>query len=159
MNDYPNSILPAAARLVIPVQIAFSIYLLLRGHNVPGGGFIGGLVLASALVLRVMVRPGRDDGRDPAVLAGIGLLVALLGAVMPLFTGQHFFKGLWGGPDLYIPLVGKVKLGTPLLFDIGVFLVVTGVGAKILLVLLSHLRAAQAAQAIQSGKTPPPELR
>jgi multisubunit Na+/H+ antiporter MnhB subunit len=43
---------------VVPVQYAFSIYLLLRGHNLPGGGFIGGLVLASALVLRAMVDPG-----------------------------------------------------------------------------------------------------
>ncbi len=143
MSEFPNSILPAAARLVIPVQYVFSIYLLLRGHNVPGGGFIGGLVLASALVLRVMVDPGRESRRDPVVLAGLGLLTALLAAALPLFLGQPFFTGLWGGPELFIPPVGKVKLGTPLLFDIGVFLVVTGVGAKILLVLFAHHRAAR----------------
>lgn len=147
MTAFPHSILPAAARLVIPVQCLFAIYLLLRGHNLPGGGFIGGLVFASAIVLRDMVMPVNAKRFDPFGLAGIGLLVAVFSACLPLFIGQQFFTGLWGGPDLYVPTVGKVKLGTPLLFDIGVFLVVTGVGAKILLVLLDHLRAAQAAQA------------
>lgn len=145
MSDFPNSILPAAARLVIPVQVLFSIYLLLRGHNLPGGGFIGGLVLASAIVLYVMVRPPGALKRDPAMLAGIGLLVALASACLPLFTGREFFKGLWGG-QVWVPAIGELKLGTPLLFDIGVFLVVTGTGAKILLVLLAQLRAARRAE-------------
>lgn len=136
MSNFRNSLLPIAARLIIPVQVVFAIYLLLRGHNLPGGGFIGGLVLASALVLRVMVSP-RPLKRDLISLAGLGLMVALISASLPLAFGQPFFTGLWGG-ELWLPLVGKLKLGTPLLFDIGVFLVVTGVGAKMLLVLLSE---------------------
>ncbi|MFZ9935524.1 MAG: MnhB domain-containing protein [Luteolibacter sp.] len=137
MNDFRTSILPAAARLVVPVQCVFSIYLLLRGHNLPGGGFIGGLVLASALVLRAMVDPSRAPKFDLIVLSGIGLLVALASAAMPWLGGGTFFTGLWGG-QIWLPTVGKIKLGTPLLFDIGVFLVVTGVAAKLLLVLISQ---------------------
>ena len=137
MNDFRESILPAAARLVVPVQVVFSIYLLLRGHNLPGGGFIGGLVLASALVLRAMVDPARVPKFDLIALSGIGLLVALVSAAMPWLGGDTFFAGLWGG-QIWLPILGKIKLGTPLLFDIGVFLVVTGVAAKLLLVLMSQ---------------------
>lgn len=136
MSHASNSLLPIAARLIIPVQVLFALYLLLRGHNLPGGGFIGGLVLASAIVLRVMVRPGAFKG-DLIALSGIGLLVALVSASLPLAFGLPFFTGLWGG-EIWLPTIGKLKLGTPLLFDIGVFLVVTGVGAKMLLVLLAE---------------------
>lgn len=136
MSHASNSLLPIAARLIIPVQVFFALYLLLRGHNLPGGGFIGGLVLASAIVLRVMVRPGAFKG-DLIALSGIGLLVALVSASLPLAFGLPFFTGLWGG-EIWLPTIGKLKLGTPLLFDIGVFLVVTGVGAKMLLVLLAE---------------------
>jgi multicomponent Na+:H+ antiporter subunit B len=139
MNALQQSLLPAAVRLVVPALVVFSIYLVLRGHNLPGGGFIGGLVLASALVMRVMVDPKREPKADLISLAGIGLLVALGSAVMPLLTGRTFFTGLWGG-EIWLPAIGKLKLGTPLLFDIGVFLVVTGVAAKMLLVLLAQTR-------------------
>jgi multicomponent Na+:H+ antiporter subunit B len=134
-----QSLLPAAVRLIAPFLVAFSVYLLLRGHNLPGGGFIGGLVLASAIVLRVMVDPWRKSGLEPVPLVGCGLLVALASAVMPLMAGRTFFTGLWGG-EIWLPTIGKLKLGTPLMFDTGVFLVVTGVAAKILLVLVSQTR-------------------
>ncbi len=142
MKDFKNSMLPSAVRLVMPVQCVFAVYLLLRGHNLPGGGFIGGLVLASALVLRVMVNDRRVMKQDLIVLVGAGLLVALSAAVMPMFVDRPFFTGLWAG-EIWLPAIGKLKLGTPLLFDTGVFLVVTGVGAKILLVLLAEHRAAR----------------
>ena len=135
MTFFSNSILPAAAKLVVPVQCVFAIYLLLRGHNLPGGGFIGGLVFASAVVLRVMVDPRHVPKWDPIGLAGGGLLLALASAVSPLLVGLPFFTGLWFG-EIWLPAIGKLKLGTPLIFDTGVFLVVTGVGAKMLLVLL-----------------------
>lgn len=141
MNALHQSILPAAVRLVVPVQYVFSIYLLLRGHNLPGGGFIGGLVLASALVLRTMVDPKRAPKFDLITLSGIGLLVALASAMLPVFLGRTFFTGVWAG-EIWLPALGKLKLGTPLYFDIGVFLVVTGVAAKLLLVLLAQTRPA-----------------
>jgi multicomponent Na+:H+ antiporter subunit B len=139
VNPLQHSILPVAARLVVPVQVFFSIYLLLRGHNLPGGGFIGGLVMASALVLRVMVDARKSPRFDLNALAGSGLLVALGSAMLPVFTGKTFFTGLWGG-EIWLPTLGKLKLGTPLLFDIGVFLVVTGVATKLLLVLMAQTR-------------------
>lgn len=144
MNQQPSSfqstsILPIAARVVVPVQVVFALFLLLRGHNLPGGGFIGGLVLASALVLRVMVNPEKSPRVDLNSVAGIGLLVALGSAMLPLFTGKVFFTGLWGG-QLWLPTLGVVKLGTPLLFDIGVFIVVSAVATKLLLVLMSLAR-------------------
>jgi multicomponent Na+:H+ antiporter subunit B len=142
MNEFHHSLLPAATRLVVPLQYVFSIYLLLRGHNLPGGGFIGGLVLASALVLRAMVDPKRAPKFDLIALSGIGLLVALGSAVLPWLFGRNFFTGIWGG-EIWLPVLGKLKLGTPLTFDIGVFLVVTGVASKLLLVLLAQTPAAE----------------
>lgn len=139
MNSPHQSMLPAACRLMAPAMEVFSIYLLLRGHNLPGGGFIGGLVLASALVLRTMVDPKRAPKTDLIVLSGIGLLVALGSAVLPLLTGKTFFTGLWGG-EIWLPMIGKLKIGTPMFFDIGVFMVVTGVAAKMLLVLMAQSR-------------------
>lgn len=141
MNALHHSILPAAVRWVVPVQYVFSIYLLLRGHNLPGGGFIGGLVLASALVLRTMVDPKRAPKFDLIALSGIGLLVALASAMLPVLLGRTFFTGVWAG-EIWLPTLGKLKLGTPLYFDIGVFLVVTGVATKLLLVLLAQTRKA-----------------
>lgn len=134
-----TSILPIAARVVVPVQVLFAVFLLLRGHNLPGGGFIGGLVLASALVLRVMVDPAKAPRVDLNSVAGIGLLVAMGSAVLPLAVGKDFFTGLWGG-QLWLPTLGVVKLGTPLLFDVGVFIVVSAVATKLLLVLMSLVR-------------------
>lgn len=136
-SKYDDSLLPAAAKLVVPLQYGFSIYLLLRGHNLPGGGFIGGLVLASALVLRQMVRHQKRARLDPVGLVGAGILCAVISAAIPLLIGREFFQAIWLG-DLWLPVLGKIKIGTPLLFDIGVFLGVTGVGAKILSVLLSQ---------------------
>ena len=65
--------------------------------------------------------------------------MALASAMLPVFLGRTFFTGVWAG-EIWLPAVGKLKLGTPLYFDIGVFLVVTGVAAKMLLVLLAQTR-------------------
>lgn len=132
-----DSLLPTAAMLVVPIQYVFAVFLLLRGHNLPGGGFIGGLVLASALVLRQMANRGRQPRFEPVALVGIGIICAVAAASAPVFLGQPFFKALWLG-EIWLPVLGILKVGTPLLFDIGVFLAVTGVGAKILSVLLSQ---------------------
>ena len=137
MTENRESLLPTAAKILVPVQILLAFYLMLRGHNLPGGGFIGGLVLASAIILKVMVAPaGRPLKWEPLSLAGAGLLVALASALLPLLWQKPFFTGLWWG-SIWLPAVGKIKLGTPLTFDIGVYMVVTGVGAKMLLVLLA----------------------
>lgn len=129
-------ILRAAGHVLLPLLMVLSIYLLLRGHNEPGGGFIAGLVAASAISLKLFaadIRSARGVLRvDPRRLVGIGLLVALLAAMMAPFSGRGaLFQGLW--VDVALPVVGKTHLGTPLLFDVGVYLVV--IGAVLIMVL------------------------
>lgn len=128
-------ILAAATRVVFPLLLLFSVFLLFRGHNEPGGGFVGGLVAATAYALLALtggvaaarrVLPAR-----PEVLIGIGLLAALASGLVGLAAGRPFMSGLWGGVSL--PVVGKP--GTPVLFDAGVYLTVLGVVLLILLTL------------------------
>ena len=120
----------AAARIIVPIQFVISVLLLLRGHNEPGGGFIGGLVCASAFILY-----GFAFGLpaalkllcfSPVTLIGCGLLIAVAGGVPALFYGLPFMTGVWADFAVQTIVIGKLKFGTPLLFDIGVFLVVTG---------------------------------
>ncbi|MFO8232992.1 MAG: Na+/H+ antiporter subunit B [Longimonas sp.] len=117
-------ILRTAAQLLVPLMILFSIFLMLRGHNESGGGFIGGLVGASAFALYAMAYGTRASRRalhvDPRTLMAAGVGIALVSALIPLFTGDAFFQGLWA------ELPGGIKVGTPILFDIGVYLLVVG---------------------------------
>lgn len=122
-------ILRSAGQLLLPLLMVLSVYLLLRGHNAPGGGFIAGLVAAAAIALKLFaadIQSARGVLRvDPRVLIGVGLIVAIIAAVLAPLTGQGpLFKGLW--VDVALPVVGKTHLGTPLLFDLGVYLVVIG---------------------------------
>ncbi len=105
-----------------------SLYLLYRGHNSPGGGFIGGLVGASALLLPVFAEAEGTYHRTlstlPEKLLGCGLLLAAGSGLLGLGTGT-FLQGLWL-PAFSLPLLGVIHLGTPLLFDCGVYLTVAG---------------------------------
>ena len=122
-------ILRTATRYLLPLLILFSIFLLFRGHNEPGGGFVAGLVAAAAFSLYALAA-GVADARhalqvDPHALIGSGLLLALLDGIMPFFFGQEFLTGRWA--NLRLPLIGDLEIGSPLFFDIGVYLVVIGV--------------------------------
>lgn len=122
-----------AARVLSPLLAALAVLLMLRGHNDPGGGFIGGLVLAMALLLPAFVEqatPRLNLWVDPQQLIGLGWLLALTAAVAGPLAGGEFFQALWDG-SIWLPVVGKLKFGTPLLFDTGVFLTVAGVTLKI----------------------------
>jgi multicomponent Na+:H+ antiporter subunit B len=128
-------ILQATNRLLSGLLLVFSVFLMLRGHNLPGGGFSGGLVAASAFVLQALCC-GLPSARrllivDPRTLIGIGLAVALLSGMWAVAAGEPFLTGLWDHTP--IPVVGK--LGTPLLFDFGVYLVVCGIGCLIVFAL------------------------
>jgi multicomponent Na+:H+ antiporter subunit B len=122
-------ILRTAMRLMMPLLLLFSFFLLLRGHNNSGGGFAGGLVASAAFALYSLSYSSRTT-RDilpvqPAFLIAVGLLLALLSGVVGLVLGQAFLTGVWG--YFTMPGLGRIDLGTPLFFDIGVYLVVTGV--------------------------------
>lgn len=116
-------ILTTATRPVALLMIAFSIFLLVRGHNAPGGGFIGGLTIAAAFVLIVLAN-GVDAAKRalrirPITIAATGLALALAAGLAGFVAGTPFLTGLW------IHVAG-LPLGTPLLFDFGVYLVVWG---------------------------------
>ena len=116
-------ILATVARLVTALMLLFSIYLLLRGHNEPGGGFVGGLVAASALFLHAIANGVPATRRalrvEPRVIAGVGVAVAIIAGVAGAIIGAPFLSGVWAFP-------AGIPLGTPLLFDVGVYLVVFG---------------------------------
>ena len=124
-------LLRTSASIVAPLQFALALYFLLRGHNEPGGGFIGGLVAASSVLLYGLGFGFREvESRVPISwfnLVLIGLAVAISSGLLSVFLGLPFLTGVWG-PELYVPLAGKLKLGTVLLFDIGVFVLVMGFG-------------------------------
>ena len=130
-------ILRTATRYLFPLIVLFSIYALLRGHHEPGGGFVGGLAAASAYTLYALAydvsRARRLLRIDSLTLIGLGLLLALgSGLLAPLF-GLPFLTAEWG--KLTLGPAFTLKLGTPLFFDIGVYLVVLGVTATILFAL------------------------
>lgn len=115
-------ILKTSSRLVLPAAIIFSIYILLRGHNEPGGGFIGGLIAAAGIAVHALPR-GRDSLMrtlriPPKALIGAGLLLALASGLPALLLGTPFLTHQWPFPAL--------GLGTTLIFDVGVYLCVVG---------------------------------
>ncbi|MFO7908466.1 Na+/H+ antiporter subunit B [Vreelandella aquamarina] len=119
-------ILNTAARFLMPLQLLFSVFLLLRGHDEPGGGFIAGLVAAGAFTLYMFafgVSATRDVLRmiDPRDLIGAGLLLGMISVVPAWFMGEPFMTAQWWT----IPVV-DFKASTPLIFDIGVYLAVLG---------------------------------
>ncbi|MGH9349321.1 MAG: Na+/H+ antiporter subunit B [Vicinamibacterales bacterium] len=130
-------ILRTAARALEPLLIVFSIFLLLAGHNSPGGGFVGGLVAAAAFSLHALAHdPGQARASlhvDPRTLVGLGLLLGFGAAIAALFTGRPLFTGLW--TEVHVAGFGRVALGTPLLFDAGVYCLVAGVALLMILTL------------------------
>ncbi len=118
-----------------PILAVLTLWLLWRGHNDPGGGFIAGLVAATIVQLQILSRDERTVRRvlGPWLhpLTGAGLLLAAGSALLGLFSGP-LFTGLWTKPELG---PWTFSLGTPLLFDIGVFLVVFSVVGSFLLAL------------------------
>lgn len=118
-------ILSVAARLLMPLQLLFSVFLLLRGHDEPGGGFIAGLVASGGFALYLFaygIRATRTMLRvAPQDLIGMGLFLSVVSALPALWHGQPFLTAQWWT----IPVLG-FKFSTPLLFDIGVYLIVLG---------------------------------
>ncbi|GAA4427594.1 Na+/H+ antiporter subunit B [Pontibacter saemangeumensis] len=169
-------IFSTAIRLLTPVFLLFSVYILIRGHNHPGGGFIGGLIGAIAFVFHVLAHGANATSRvffsltfyfyprqaghsrtryamqilnanirnrknsnqphqwnfvflhvRPVYLMGLGLLLAVTSGTFSLVLQKPFMTGIWIEHE--IPIIGA--LGTPLLFDIGVYLLVMGMVLKL----------------------------
>ena len=127
-------ILSTATRFLIGLMLVFSVYLLLRGHNEPGGGFVGSLVAAIAFALYTISEGPQAVRRavriDPRTMIMVGLAAALASGFLALLVGAPLFTGVWAD----VPLGdGSIKLGSPILFDIGVYLTV--LGAVLMLIL------------------------
>lgn len=135
------------SRPVTLLLVGMSLLVLLRGHNEPGGGFIGGLLAAAGFVVDALAH-GPAHARkllrtNPLNLLAAGLLLAALSGVPALLRGQPYLAAQWGGE-----LLSLGKLGTVLLFDAGVYLVVLG---AVTLMLLGAL-ASPAGEAGEAGE-------
>jgi multicomponent K+:H+ antiporter subunit A len=134
--------------MMFAVIAVFSMYLLLRGHNLPGGGFVAGLTFAVAIILQYMASGTRwtEERLDlrPVRLIGVGLLIAAAtGAGAWLFAHPFLTSHT---AHLTLPLLGEIHLPSALAFDLGVFAVVVGATALVLIA-LAH-------QSIRSHRAP-----
>jgi multicomponent K+:H+ antiporter subunit A len=125
-------LLRVAASVVLPVALVFTIYIFMRGHNMPGGGFIAGLITAVALVLQLMslgqnkaeAMLRAQSGRRFVRWIGSGLSIAGLTGVGAFFWGRPFMTSAHGHP--HVPILGDLPLASAALFDLGVYLTVVG---------------------------------
>lgn len=133
----PSLILRTSATPILVMAVLYSLYILLRGHNSPGGGFIGGLIAGVGILFFAISRGRHDALRQlrvaPTTLCGTGVLLALASGVPALIMGRGYLTHQW----LFIPLGdGHLPIGTALLFDVGVYLTVLGTVCAIFLNLI-----------------------
>jgi multicomponent Na+:H+ antiporter subunit B len=127
-------ILRTASTYLLPLLLLFSVFILLRGHYLPGGGFIGGLIASIAFILHGSAN-GQENTKTllrihPGFLMPVGLAIAFFSGIAGMvLEGKEFMTGIWFKDPL--PVIGMI--GTPLFFDIGVYLVVVGVTLTIIM--------------------------
>jgi len=120
-----SPVLRTVARFSVPLSVIVSVVIFFQGHNMPGGGFIAG-VLAAAAGAMYLLAFGAERAAGIAWwrIAVVGLLVSLLTGTVPLLLGWTFMDH--GILDFHIPLLGHVHLPTATFFDLGVYLIVLG---------------------------------
>lgn len=128
-------ILKTTTTIIAFVILAFSFYLLMAGHNSPGGGFVGGLMTSGAIVLMyisygfgTMQRILKVNFRT---LIPLGMLLAAVTGIVPIFLDQPFLDHTFD--YFHLPILGKTELATATIFDLGVYLTVVGVTMTIML--------------------------
>jgi multicomponent Na+:H+ antiporter subunit A len=132
-----SMIFEQTTRMIFHLTLLVSLYVALRGHNAPGGGFAGGLIAGAAFVFRILA--GGTGGRtlvarlSPVFLIAIGMLLAIGSGITSLVVGREFLETSIVHVDL--PLIGDVKLVSAAVFDLGVYVLVIGV----VITILSHL--------------------
>ncbi|MBB4933088.1 multisubunit Na+/H+ antiporter MnhB subunit [Lipingzhangella halophila] len=140
----PRSVLlEVAARLLIPTILVFSVFLLVSGHDQPGGGFVGGLVASLAYVLRYVAGGRRELAAGmpmrPDALLALGMLIASGTAVAPLLFGHSVLES--ASLTVALPVFGKVKFASILIFETGVFLIVVGLVLSVVSALGARMEA------------------
>lgn len=122
-------ILQIASKYIKWLLVFFALVALYRGHNYPGGGFIGGLLVGLSIIFQSFAYNARSASNSlkirPESYLALGVMLILISVIPGVFVEGTFMSGVWGSLDL--PLLGELKQGTPFLFDIGVFLAVIGV--------------------------------
>jgi multicomponent K+:H+ antiporter subunit A len=132
--------IPAAiGRMLLPVAGIVSVYFLLRGHNAPGGGFVGGLVMATGILVQYMTSGVLwVESRlrvHPQYWVAVGLLAAGIAGISAWFFAEPFLTSIeWDGA---LPLLGTLHLSSVLLFDVGVYMVVVG-ATVLMLIAIAH---------------------
>ena len=134
-----SELMDTTSRGLFHITLMISVWLAFRGHNAPGGGFIGGLVAASAFVMLYLARGAvalrRAVRLTPSTLIGVGLTISVLTGLTPVVLGDQLLES-----DLIpftVPVIGDIKLATSVIFDLGVYLLVVGV----VLLVISELGA------------------
>lgn len=130
-------ILTTAAHLVLPLLLLFSVFILIRGHDAPGGGFAGGLVAAIGFTL-IVISEGVEAARralrvSTRSLIGVGLLLAAVSGITGLLLADAFLEAIFF--DLPLLAGGRIELSTVFFFDVGVYLAVIGVTLTIVFTL------------------------
>jgi multicomponent Na+:H+ antiporter subunit B len=125
-------ILQTATNYLLPLLLLFSVFLLMRGHYYSGGGFSGGLVAAIAFILHSFAY-GLQKTKSffkysPGSLIPFGLSLSVFSGLLPVFVGKPFMTSLWLKETYAV--IGSI--GTPLLFDAGVYFVVIGITLTII---------------------------
>lgn len=138
MQSTESPIFKSVSVVVFFIVNLFAIYLLFRGHNLPGGGFIAGVATSVAIILLSfglgLEGVHRILRSDPIRLATWGFLLAVLSGVLPMFFGKPFLY-MFNYKAYDVPVIGEFYIGTPLSFDIGIYLVVVGVITKVVFVI------------------------
>ncbi|HOI88320.1 MAG TPA: Na+/H+ antiporter subunit B [Lentimicrobium sp.] len=135
-----SHIVRLAASKLLPFTLLLSAIVFYRGHNEPGGGFIGGLMAAAGFVFYALAFDTHEAEKklrvSPLTLIIAGLSAAFISTLPALFAGNPFFTGEW--VSVTLPLIGKIKAGTPLMFDLGVYFTVWGVMLTIIFNLMEE---------------------
>ena len=132
----PNDIIiRSITKVAVVIILTFAINLFVSGHHFPGGGFIGGLTFAAAIILLFLTfdieSVRKNIPIDFKVLAGVGVLIAVLTGIGGMVLGEAFLTQAFGYFDL--PIFGKTELATAVIFDIGVALAVIGTAITIIM--------------------------
>jgi multisubunit Na+/H+ antiporter MnhB subunit len=126
-----TTILQVTTRILIPIFFIYSLYLLFRGHDSPGGGFIAALVVSIGLVFHMIAFGVSSTQRiyriDTMKFIAIGLLISFIAATLPMLMGKGFFQAIWTN----VKIIGLGTISSVMLFDIGVYLTVVGAILKI----------------------------
>ena len=152
--DLHPLILSTFSRLLLPLALLVSVFILLRGHNLPGGGFIAGLIAAVALIMQYLANGiawtrSRVSGKLHPII-GYGLLVATATGLGSWLFGKPFLT-TWHG-HFHWPIIGDIELATAMLFDIGVLMVVVGI-TLVILIRLGELTEQHRTRSRQSEET------